>query len=144
MHPKSKTIIRKAFCISLALFFSLSLFATGVKAFSVPECKDDFCMKHSMLVPRHGMEVKSPPASQGCCSGDQSAPCDFEKGQNSDVPDIATLTVRPDNDKTSCSLSTAIDYFSNNPSPKNASIIFRPRATARSSPIYLQNNSFLC
>ncbi len=144
MHPKSKTIIRKAFCLSLALFFSLSLFATGVKAFSVPECKDDFCMKSSMLVSRHGMEVKSPSASHGCCSGDQSAPCDFEKGQNSDVADIAALTVRPDNDKTSYSLSVATNYFSNNPKPQNAGIIFRTRATARSSPIYLTNNSFLC
>lgn len=144
MHPKSKTIIRKAFCISLALFFGLSLLATGVKAFSVPECKDGSCMKSSMLVSRHGMEVQSPSASHGCCSGDQSAPCDFEKGQNSDVPDIAALTVRPDNDKTSYSLSAAINYFSNNLSPKNANIIFRIRATARSSPIYLTNSSFLC
>ncbi len=144
MHPKSKTIIRKAFCLSLALFFSLSLFVTGARAFSVPECKDGSCMKSSMLVSRHGMEVKSPSASHGCCSGDQSAPCDFEKGQNSDVPDIAALTVRPDNYKTSGSLSAAINYFSNNPSPKNASIIFRTRATARSSPIYLTNSAFLC
>jgi hypothetical protein len=101
-------------------------------------------MKSSMLVSRHGMEVKSPPASHGCCSGDQSAPCDFEKGQNSDVPDIAALTVRPDNDKTSGSLSVAINYFSNNLNPKDANIIFRTRATARSSPIYLTNSSFLC
>lgn len=144
MNPKPKIIVRKAFCISLALFFSLSLFATGVKAFSVQECKDDSCMKSSMLVSRHGMEVKSPSASHGCCSGDQSAPCDFEKGQNSDVPDIAALTVRPDNYKTSCSLSVAINYFSNNPNPQNANIIFRTRATARSSPIYLTNQSFLC
>ena len=144
MHPKSKTIIRKAFCISLALFFNLSLFAIGVKAFSVPECKDGSCMKSSMSVARHGMEVKSASASHGCCSGDQSAPCDFEKGQNSDVPDIAALTVRPDNYKTSYSLSAAINNFSNNPSPKNANIIFRTRATARSSPIYLTNSSFLC
>ncbi len=144
MHPKFKTIIRKAFCISLALFFSLSLLATGVKAFSVPKCKDGSCMKSSMLVSRHGMEVQSPSASHGCCSGDQSAPCDFEKGQNSDVPVIAALTVRPDNDKTAYSLSAAINYFSNNLSPKNANIIFRTRATARSSPIYLTNSSFLC
>ncbi len=144
MHPKSKTIIRKAFCISLALFFSLSFFATGVKAFSVPECKDDFCMKSSMLVSRHGMEVKSPSASQGCCSGDQSAPCDFEKGQNIDVPDIATLTVRPYNDKTSCSLSAAIDNSSMNPNLKGYILTLRTRATARSSPIYLTNKSFLC
>jgi hypothetical protein len=144
MHSKSKTIIRKAFCISLALFFSLSIFATGVKALSVPECKDDSCMKSSMLVSRHGMEIQSPSASHGCCSGDQSAPCDFEKGQNTDVPDIAALTVRPDNYKTSYSLSAAINYFSNNSSPKNANIIFRTRATARSSPLYLTNSSFLC
>ena len=144
MNSKPKIIVLKAFCISLALFFSLSLFATGVKAFSVPECKDGSCMKSSMLVSRHGMEVKSPSASHGCCSGDQSAPCDFEKGQNSDVPEIAALTVRPDNYKTSCSLSGAINYFSNNPSPKNANITFRTRATARSSPIYLINSSFLC
>ncbi len=144
MHPKSKTIIQKAFCISLALFFSLSLFATGVKAFSVPECKDGSCMKSSMLVSRHGMKVKSPSASHGCCSGDQSAPCDFEKDQNIDVPDIAALTVSPDNDDTACSLAAAINCFSNNPSPQNANIIFRTRATARSSPIYLTNSSFLC
>jgi len=144
MNLKPKTIVLKAFCISLALFFSMSLFVTGVKAFSVPECKDDSCMKSSMSVSRHGMEVKSPSASHACCSGDQSAPCDFKKGQNLDVPDIAALTVRPDNYKTSCSLSAAINYFSNNPSPKNANIIFRTRATARSSPIYLTNKSFLC
>ncbi len=144
MHPKSRTIIQKAFCIAFGLFFSLSLFATGVKAFSVPECKDGSCMKSSMLVSRHGMEVESPSASHGCCSGDQSAPCDFEKGQNSDVPDIATLTVRPDNDDTACSLAAAINYFSNNPSPPNANIIFRTRTTARFSPIYLKNSSFLC
>ncbi len=144
MNPKPKTIVLKAFCISLALVFSLGVFAIGVKAFSVPECKDGSCMKSSMSVTRHQMEVKSIPASHGCCSGDQSAPCDFEKGQNSDVPDIAALTVRPDNYKTSCSLSAAINYFSSNPSPKNANIIFRTRATARSSPIYLTNESFLC
>ena len=144
MNSKPKTIIQKAFCISLALFFSLSLFAFGVKVFSVPECKDGSCMKSSMSVSRHGMEVKSPSASHGCCSGDQSAPCDFEKGQSSDVPDMAALTGRPDNDKTSCSLSVATNYFSNNPKPQNTGIIFRTRATARSSPIYLTNNSFLC
>ena len=144
MNSKAKIIVLKAFCISLALVFSLSLFVTGVKASSMQECKDDFCMKSSMSVSRHGMEEKSPSESNGCCSGDQSAPCDFEKGQNSDVPDIAALTVRPDNYKTSYSLSTAINYFSNNPNPQNANIIFRTRATARSSPIYLTNNSFLC
>jgi len=144
MNSKAKIIVLKALCISIALVFSLSLFVTGVKAFSVQECKDDFCMKSSMSVSRHGMEEKSPSASHGCCSGDQSAPCDFEKGQNSDVPDIAALTVRPDNYKTSFSLSAAINYFSNNPNPKNTNIIFRTRATARSSPIYLTNNSFLC
>ena len=144
MNSKPNTIVLKTFCISLALVFSLSLFAFGVKAFSVPECQDGSCMKSSMSVSRHGMEVKSPSASHGCCSGDQSAPCDFEKGQNADVPDIAALTVRPDNDKTSYSLSAAINYFSNNHYPKNANIIFRTRATARSLPIYLTNNSFLC
>jgi hypothetical protein len=144
MNSKAKIIVLKAFCISLALVFSISLFVTGVMAFSVPECKDAFCMKSSMPVAMHGMEEKSPSASHGCCSGNQSAPCDFEKAQNSDIPDIAALTVRPDNYKTSCSLSAAINYFSNNPGPQNANIIFRTRATARSSPIYLTNKSFLC
>lgn len=144
MNPKHKTIVLKAFCSSLALFFSLSFFVTGVTAFSFAECKDDFCMKSSMSVSRHGMEVKSPSASHGCCFGDQSAPCDFEKGQNSDVPGMAALTVRPDNDKTSCSLSAAANYFSNNLSFPNANIIFHTRAIARSSPIYLTNQSFLC
>jgi hypothetical protein len=74
----SSTFLRKAYCISLMLFFSLSIFAGAALAKSCDG--EDGCLSCVEAVHPHfpGMDMAKAPAPSGCQPFEQKNPCSVE------------------------------------------------------------------
>lgn len=138
--------IRKALCFTLILLLSLSPYATA--AATSPGCGNGSCMKSAIRADQAADQAlaasKSTAMPFDCCSGMQGATCDFEKGQNFDIPDIIMSPVRPDFPDSPFFVAFAIDSLSNNPTQMGFGPHFKHRAPPLSVPIYLYNLALLC
>jgi hypothetical protein len=132
---------RKIICIFLALFFGLTLFASGASGRAT--CDKALCRHHTMK----GPEYKNTDlnfVSMGCCAESQKDPCEIEGSPPHWIHDYALSAVRVHKDGPSgvmamgssdMSVNLAFGVFG--PHPKGGTHVL-------SSPIYLRNVTLIC
>ena len=133
---------RKIICVVLALFFGLSLSASG--ALGQVACEREQCKHDTMKgVVEHKTEMNFEP--MGCCAERQIDPCDLEGGQPRIILDYAVSMARVHKDGPSPVMATGSRVLSD----KLAQGVFGPHPDTGtthvpSSPIYIRNGSLIC
>ena len=134
-------VTRKALQIAIVMLFSLGLFSTGAVANSV--CGKACCM--AAVKYDHGQVAGTNAASmpQGCCSETKDIPCDLKRGIVYSMPEASILNVRVE-DHHPCIVIIATNDLSGNYTFNTFIQQLFTEASARSTPIYLQNLSLIC
>ena len=146
---KNKTVIssaflRKAFCITLMLFFSLNFFAGAALAKSCDE--EDGCLSCAEAVHPHfpGMDMAKAPAPHGCQPFEQKNACSFEISSGLDKFQSIIPAVRLDQ-KEAGKISGAASIYTN---PALTAAKFSPphlyADIQTTTPIFLIIQSLLC
>ncbi len=142
---KTKTMMHKAFRITLILGLVLCLMGPGIVPAS-GACAGQCCTPYESQGPQHGQRAKVQVQPMGCCCGDQqapsgSSPCCSSEEEN-DRP-VFTLSQGQNPDPTGMALSATVILaacdFSNTFASKAWAFGTDPPV-----PLYLLNLSLLC
>ena len=130
----------KGICVALTLVLAASLFAAGAAADS--RCGKKCCTQSSPMN-MHYPQGKLKPSSSGGCNGDAMVPCDLRTGQFSELPEfiLGSTGASPLSSIGPANLET--EFLTDNHSSGNYDVHQQSRRKGRSTPIYLQNLSFL-
>jgi len=141
----SSAFLRKAFCVSLMLFFSLNIFIGAALAKGCDG--EDGCFACAEALHPHfpGMDMANKvPAPHGCRPFEQKTPCSFEISSSLDKFQTIIPAARIDQQETG-QIAGAVTV-DNNPAPTAAkfSLPHLYSDTQPTTPIFLINNSLLC
>lgn len=141
----SSACLRKAFCTSLMLLFSLNFFAGAALA---QGCDGGFgCLSCAEAAHSHfpGMDMAKKPAPYSCRPFEQNKPCSFEISAELDKLQSILPAVRIDPEEAG-KISAAVP-LGTAPALLTAARVSLPHLysdTQSTTPIYLINHSLLC
>ena len=132
--------ISKATCLALTLILGMSLFAAG--AFAELGCGENCCCHRSTMDMHHSKEMRVN-LSADFCNGNPMIPCDIETGQSSQLPNFILFSLDNNQPNTAVSTGTNTNFIIDRHDSRAGYHHQFMRKNSPSTPIYLQNSSFI-
>ena len=132
--------LNEAICLAMICTFGVSLFAAAVMA--QEDCGLNCCCQ-SKPMPQHHAPQEQIRSPMGCCAGSAQMPCDVENSTESRYPDLTIASANGHGIHTvgpaSGPASAMIDRYD----LRGHVFDYSAREKFRTTPLYLQNRSFL-
>ena len=132
--------VSKAICVALILILGTSLFVAG--GYAELGCGENCCCHRSTMDRHHSKEIRVN-LSTGFCKGNPMTPCDIETGQSTQLPNFILSSPDASQPKTVVSTGTNTDFLINGHTSRARYHYQSVRKNYPSTPIYLQNSSFI-
>ncbi len=130
----------KGICVALTVILAASLFAAGAAADS--SCGKICCTQSSQMNMHHS-QGKLKPSSAGACNEAATVPCDLKTGQFSELPKFILGSAGSSPLSFIGPVNLDTHFLTDNHSYGNYNVYQQSRLKGPSTPIYLQNLSFL-